>query len=264
MRTLFLFLLGGAVLTGGCGRLFWRLCRQRRFYEEKLEEQELLQQQNQSFQDYGFQLERQVEELYRLRHDMVNNYVLELSYLEQGKLELLKAHYAVRLGQMKSVEKLIHTGNMGIDSLLNYKLEEARRRQIAVRWKVQTTGMIRILDGDLNMLLGNLLDNALEAAEKVEMNKRVLSFGLNSDGGVFSFEIKNTCLPIAGWEERSKRGLRLKTDKKNAREHGFGLGQVRRVVKKYQGKLEIRLEEEAFYVSVVLYMKEEGISREKL
>ena len=228
----------------------WRQVHMRNKYTKSNAENELLRQENEHFRISYDDMEKQWMRLRRMRHDMANAYILEMSYLENKQYDILMEYYRDRIGEIKKQEGRIHTGNIAVDSILNYKLEIAKRLQIRVEETIEIADKIMIGDFDLNILIGNLLDNAIEAVKELNSEKRQIQLIVKTDKTAFLFGIKN---PYEGKRSKNEAGdfLTGKTDKIY---HGLGLGEVKRIVKKYKGKLLIEEKEKELDIKIFVYM----------
>lgn len=217
---------------------------------EELMNAELLHQQNEFYRTQCEEMERQRKNLRKIRHDMSNKYILEMSYLENGQYEELHQLYLREIGNLKNGEGIIKTGNIGVDSVVNYKLEIGRELSVRMNYEVKVGSEIILEDGELNILLGNLFDNALEAVGKLPKEKRVIDFKLCSDRTSLLFVISNT---YYGTVKRDKTG-KILTAKKDTGNHGIGLKNVKEIVDRHHGSMEIIAEDNRFEITVLLYM----------
>ena len=217
---------------------------------EELMSSRLLKQQNAYYKARYEDVEKQWAVLKKIRHDMKNNYVLEMSYLENEKYKELHDIYTKAIGDLRVENHVIDTGNIGVDSIVNYKLEVARECAVTVKQDIKIRSNIRIDNGDLNVVLGNLFDNAMEEVVKQDKECRQFAFKLYSDETALLFEIEN---PYKGKIERNEKDeiITTKPDKEN---HGIGLRAVREIVKRYNGKVDIEITDTLFKVTVFMYM----------
>lgn len=223
-------------------------------YVKERMDTELIRQQNEYCSLRYEEFEKQWLKLRKIRHDMANNYVLEMGYLEKGQYDLLMEHYKEKLGQIKQQENVINTGNIGIDSILNYKLETAREYQIMVDKKIRIDHEVTVNNIDLNILIGNLFDNAVEAIRELDEDKRKINLLLKTSATGLLFEIQN---PYEGERIRDKEGNFL-TNKKNTVYHGLGLREVSEIVKKYDGEMLINDADGKFSIKAFIYMLGQG------
>lgn len=219
-------------------------------YRNETVEINLLKQQNVYVKARYVEMEKQWLRLRRMRHNMANNCVLEMSYLEKKQYELLMEHYRERLGIIRKQEDVIQTGNIAIDSILNYKLCVAGEVQIVVNRIIEIADEVRISNLDLNILIGNLFDNAMEAVRGLKPEKRKIDLCIKTDKTAFLLEIRN---PYEGRRQKDREENFL-TGKKDKIFHGLGLKEVKEIVKKYHGKFTVEEKEEEFRVGIFVYM----------
>lgn len=187
------------------------------------------------------------EELRQFRHDMKQHYLLEKAYLEAGNYDELSQYCNEILDFVDRKHTVANTGNIYMDSIINYKADVAAKHDIRLVADLKVPRDIEVNAEDLSICLGNLLDNAIEAVSRLEEQKEI-SLRIYVDGGNLFFLVKNP------YEDKPKqkngRYLTNKTDKKK---HGFGLVIVRQIVDKYHGECNIRDNENQFEVEVLLY-----------
>ncbi len=186
-----------------------------------------------------------VENLRIFRHDMINHFMVLEYYI--GKDDVEKSlKYLDKMKFMCLNEQVVRTGNVVLDSLLNHKIAEAIKKGIDTRYEVQVSDKIMADDFDLTCILGNLIDNAVEAAEKSQEKKVVIRMAYS--GNRLSFRIRNTFSGKRRWDGRTPI-----TTKKDKIFHGLGLRSVKKSVEKYRGRIEISQEGSYFCVTVVMY-----------
>lgn len=220
--------------------------------EEMMHNQMLLQQ-SEYYKARYEDTEKQWTTLKKIRHDMKNNYVLHMTYLENEQYEKLKESYKNVLGELSSESNIIHTGNIGIDSIVNFKAEIAKEYNIVINQKVEVIDEIRTDSGDMNVLFGNMLDNAIEAVMKLQEKDRYINLKILADETAILVEIGN---PFNGTIKKDKNG-RFDTIKENKDRHGMGIKIMEKVVKKYNGVFEINTEHQYFSVKAFLYYLED-------
>ena len=219
-------------------------------YSAAYYEKELLTRQNRAYRA-EFNLMRQSErQASALRHDMKNHLAVLREYAAQGKMQELE-RYLDAFDQKLIRPGLVHTGNPDIDSILNYKLGQAEDAGARLELDVKLPEGFTADAFDLNVILGNLLDNAVEALP--ESGDKWIALSLRVDRGVFFLRIAN------GYD-----GITIQADgpdgpvyrsRKKGEGHGLGLGIVRRIVDKYHGELQIESAEAVFAVEAILYLE---------
>lgn len=184
-----------------------------------------------------------------LRHDM-KNHILALQALVQRKETEETNRYLESMKDfMTNPKEYVKTGSDTVDSLLNYKIQKAHEVLNVVETKISIPQQLRLRSFDLNVLLGNLLDNAIDASMQTEEKK--LNITIKLDKGVLFLHIGNSCRRIAD----KRRGF-LETTKEDNVNHGIGLKNVRRIVEKYHGDLAFQYENNFMETDVMMYVKE--------
>ena len=138
----------------------------------------------------------------------------------------------------------ISSGNLIADAILNNKAVVAAQSGNKIQFEGQFP-KDGIADNDICTILANALDNAIEATEKTD-NSSVITVEAAVRMGNFILSISN---PV---NENIKIGKNntMKTTKKNHAEHGIGVKNIQRVVKKYNGALTLECENKIFSVNM--------------
>lgn len=203
----------------------------------------------QNLEAYGNQLEiiaRTSDRIKSLRHDM-KHHINEIRILAgKNDLEGIREYISSMEDFLQTPDEVIESGDVEMDSLLNYMLARARKEQITVQAKVSLSDAGRH-SFDMNIILGNLLENAIEAARQTEEKK--LTVAIKEEKGVLKIHIENSYNGTL-----IQKGTRFLTTKKEKELHGLGLGSVENVVQKYHGEMEIEKENNMFSVRVLLYL----------
>lgn len=182
-----------------------------------------------------------------LRHDMRNHILHLMAQLRQGNDEEALTYLKSMEEELLNPGEHAKTGNREIDSLLNYKLEKAGQVLKEVECSIHVPAEFLSKSFDINVILGNLLDNAIEAAQDSE--RKWLKLVMRADRGVLLIYVANSF-----GEEPRRKGSRFLSTKKDSGEHGIGLQNVRRMVERLHGEIDFRQEGEVFSVDVMLYM----------
>lgn len=195
-------------------------------------------------------LQRDVAQwLKQFRHDMKNHLIALRHLVDSGRYEEL-SQYIDDMGERIEVKgEYAQSGNFTVDGILNVKLHEAKQIGSELTLEVTIPKRLGICEIDLNIILGNLLDNAITALS--ETSDRRLSVKLECDRNVLFIGVSNTY----GGTISERNGFFF-TTKESKIEHGFGLASVRSVVERYQGELKLQYDGCHFFATVVLYMKE--------
>lgn len=190
-------------------------------------ENELLQQQVQVYQNQIDIIMQGESKVKRLRHDM-RYHMGELQYLieKKGTKDALR-YIDTMKSALQNPDEIVSSGNVEMDSLLNYMLQWAKRELKTATVNVSIPENI-LPAFDINTILGNLLENAIEAARQSE--EKMLEVLVSYKQGVMAIDIKNS---FAGELRKDRNGFL--TTKAEKEKHGIGLNSVKQIVKNITG-----------------------------
>lgn len=185
------------------------------------------------------------------RHDM-KHHLNELRFMLQRKKYTEMEQYMERMEYfLENSEEIVKSGNLEIDSLTNYLLKQAKEKLKHVEVNVQIPEDIKH-SFDINMVLGNLLENAIEAALQTE--EKFLAFDMKWRKGILKIEMSNS-FSHSLIVKTVGEDIRLLSTKSDSIYHGIGLQSVKRIVDKYQGDMTFDTEGNRFQVKIILYME---------
>lgn len=179
------------------------------------------------------------------RHDYHNHIQSIKAYLALGQLPQAKSYLEELDADLSHVEQYIRSGHLMVDAILNSKLSLAEKTQIRVDCTAQLPEQLVLSDVDLCVLLGNLLDNAIEACQQIDPKARFLRIYMTVHKKQLYISVQNAAKEILNFNERhyitSKRG-----------HHGLGMMRVKLLVDKYEGYLNLQNEPGIFAAEVTL------------
>ena len=141
-----------------------------------------------------------------------------------------------------------YTGIIALDTVLNAKIEKASVFNISIRPAVAIYGELYIDTLDLVLLIGNALDNAIEATEKIEDSlKKYIHLSIKLQENYLLIEVKNSVL-----EKVLIQNQFITTTKSDDGLHGFGLENMRVLTEKYHGTMLLECDDNFFQVRIVL------------
>lgn len=200
---------------------------------------------------YHMQASRQQKnnlELKQFRHDIKNHMGALNQMLTSNEEDKARAYLSKMNGIADATQLYSHTGNVALDSIVNYKLTKAKNSQIQCNFSTSIPEHLNLRDEDIVIILGNLLDNAIEACMKLE-NNRYININMTYWNGLLIIRISNSYNGTI-----KKSGRKLATLKTNKSMHGLGLKNVRYALSHYNGTLEINTEDMKFTVSAIIYV----------
>lgn len=185
-----------------------------------------------------------------LRHDLNDRLVALGALLEQGQYgdarqEIDEMLYENSLHR----DEISHSGNLALDALINYKHSVAKTVNADLSCVVEVPADLPVDGTDLCVILGNLLDNALEAVALLPKEERWIKLEIRLEKGLLRILAEN---PYKGKLEQRYDGT-LKS-RKPGDGHGFGLLSVQRAVDKYNGELCLPYDDMVFRVCITLYL----------
>ena len=185
------------------------------------------------------------EETRRYRHDLNNHFICLGELAKAGDIEGVTDYINGMWEQMAFLRKQsFSTGNKVLDALLNHYSSLLGEVKINLSGRIETAP--EISEADLCTIFANLLQNAVEAVEKCREEEKYLKVQIEQGREYLKIRIENS----AKIEENKKDFL--KTSKEDKRNHGMGIGNVKKTVERNHGTLHIDREEKKFVAEVVL------------
>lgn len=196
-------------------------------------------------QMYYDAVQREQQQVRTLRHDLRNHLTVMQGLLEQDEREKAM-NYLQQMSDspaLSSARQLCENETANI--VLNAKLEEMNRLGLVCDASVSLPALLPFTDVDLCALLGNALDNAMEAA--VQTPDRQIILRCRTEQGMLMLRVENAVL--------NPPGESLTTTKADKEHHGFGVAGMREIARRYGGSLETRAEMGRFELIVAIPLK---------
>lgn len=187
------------------------------------------------------------KEAKRIRHDISNILTAVLGYLDKNEYEHAKEYLLkIKKEQLAFVQVDAISNNIAFNYIMAEKQKICDKENIVLSYTVLVNKWF-VTDVDICILLGNLLDNAIEASKQNEEKEIELCIMENQE-----------CLEIKVQNKIASSvlidNIELKTTKKSKANHGIGIGSIKKIVEKYHGLMDIYEKNERFCVDVVLYL----------
>lgn len=196
-------------------------------------------------------MEASAESARRFRHDTRNHLFTIAEIIKRGNAEQAENYiYSIVDEKLYSDTTFSDTGNIAIDSVINYKLNEAINKDIRIHADISVPNNLLLDATDITTVVGNLIDNAIEASCVLEKSERELFVSIFYEKGRLFIEIKNTF--NGDLIEKEGRPVTNKIDRYN---HGYGLKNVERAMEKYDGYVDWSQADGWFTVTVMMYVK---------
>lgn len=214
-------------------------------YLQKTYEESATEYQNRMVKRQAEEVENIYSTMRGWRHDYHNHMQSLKAYLKAGQISEAKAYLDMLESDLEEVDQLIKTGNVNVDAILNSKISMALKERIAVNYKAVVPKNLTISEIDMCVLIGNLLDNAMEACEQMKGEKTFIRIYIGMLKGQLYISVSNsTNEMVRKFDEQyisMKRG-----------NHGHGLKRINYIVKKYDGYINRKNEPGVFVTEVLL------------
>lgn len=182
---------------------------------------------------YYLSVEENQKKISGNRHDMKNNLEAISCLLEEGNVEDARLFLSEIRKTVGDVEKIINTQNPPVDTILNIKINAAKEQQIRFNCQIHIPGGLPVTFEQMTAILGNLLDNAIEAQEYVEVEKREINLQMEYSLGNLMILMKNI------YNEENTNCKTLQSGKCEKAQRGLGLMNVKRMVEQMEGTIRM-------------------------
>ena len=220
------------------------------FYKSQLlqNENEILELNEKILQHNYHELMEALEANRRMVHDF-KHHLMVLKDYEIGKQYEELHQYLIKLSNdVCEKDMCVYTGNRILDFILNQKRAEAEIKSIHM--DIQTNALLKLPlnHGDACVLFGNLMDNAIEACDRMKEGEKWIVIRIKKQQQLLFVEITNS---ITASMKKTRNIFR--TEKKDKEMHGYGLKSIERIVNAYGGVLSLRREDNRFKVNITFF-----------
>lgn len=189
---------------------------------------------------YIKEIKKSQETIRSIRHDLKNQFLVLSGLLERSAVTEAKEYLQTSIEAVQAPQNF-YTHDSVLNYLLNEKMELAKKEQVAFKIKVLLSERITIDHDVLAILVGNLIDNALDATRRLDDGvSRQVSLVIKQANSNLLIEISNSYNPTE-----------IKT-RKNRKIDGLGIKNVKKIVSKYGGLYKQWSEKSTYFVSIVL------------
>ena len=218
--------------------------RQNTVLQEKIRtSQEVLEMQRQHYQ----LLTNRIQEARAIRHDFHHHLLAMQAYLSGRQYEQLTDYLSQYAREFSSPSQAPLCRHYLADAVLQHYQIQANEQGCEFRTFIDIPPQVSISDLDLCIVLGNLLENALEGSRRVAQDEQVLHLHLKQHGEMLLLTLDNRFDGSLHYREGT-----LLSHKRGGAVEGIGLQSVRAIAEKYQGVLRIEPNANVFKVSVML------------
>ena len=206
----------------------------------------LLQMQNENLKNDIADKEAFLKEMKSVRHDIKNQLLTISGYAQAGKTEEITEYINILTNSyLPSILNYISTGNSAFDAIINSKIAICNQKKIFMEINIKNGTVISLNPAEIAVLFGNLLDNAIEAAEQTAEKRISIDIQTNND-----YLIILICNSIES--DVLKHNENLATSKANKEMHGIGIKSIRSIVNKHNGMIDFYEEKNEFCCHIMI------------
>ncbi len=184
----------------------------------------------------------------KLYHDLHNHMEMLHGYLARNKVGEALEYLEDLRTPIQEITQTVWTGDEALDYLLNSKLAAIQKMQIAVKTNIEFPRNTNIRSVVLTTILGNLLDNAMEAALKCEEGQRFIHLTVRRINNILIIKVENSYR-----EQPVTEAGELQSSKEDKQRHGWGLKSARTAAESYGGNLETSFRDNVFCAVATLF-----------
>jgi len=215
----------------------------------RLAEAAVLEKEREFYYNQCIMMQNSTNELRAFRHDLKNQLIGVSELISAEKYEDATKLVGGLSGKLNTKILFSTTGNIPMDSIINYKLQNAENEEICVKTEIAVPTDLAMDISDCITIFGNLLDNALYAVRQVEKTERFLKLKVVFDKGRLIIQCANPYETTVQYENG-----KIVSAKRERDEHGFGLKNIEAVAEKYNGCINVCHKDGVFVVDVLLYI----------
>lgn len=191
-------------------------------------------------------LQERMEETRRMRHDLRHHIHMVNYYLEEKNYDKLQEYVNAYRESIPDMERIRFCDNRIVNNIIFYFASQAMEQKIDFQAQLVVAEQLSVTDHEIAVLLGNLLENALDACmEQKETERRIIVKG-KGDAHSLIFTIDNTC---ENEIKRNKKGELLTTKPQG---NGIGVNSAKKIVDRYNGFFSADKRGEMFCASFML------------
>lgn len=195
---------------------------------------------------HSIELVNLYKEIQTIRHNMKNQLIGAYTLIKDSQYDKAIIYLANLINDIDSTKKYIFTKNEMLNSIVNKKFTEANNKGIKTAFSINYDLGNKIDFIDINILFGNLFDNAIEACEKINGEKEIF-LAIEKKRGYISIKVTNTI--ESSVLKNNPNLLTSKIDKSN---HGLGVPSIKKIVQKYDGLIEFYETKNSFTSNILI------------
>ncbi len=221
----------------------------------KKEEKNILEQKYLTYVEQFEIIKDKFESLNMLKHDIKKHFMfINQLILDENYSEVLEYINELNNNILKENKKIVKIDNPYIDTILNLKLNEAIKNNIKIKANVSLPYDLNISTIDMVCLIGNILDNCIEANLKLKENERYIFLKIKYYSKTIFINVCNKYNEII----LDNKGNILSSKINRKQKYGVGIKIIKKIVENYNGLLEIEYNNNNFNLSIILNLKDDA------
>ena len=193
-------------------------------------------------------MQESVDIMKSFRHDTKMHLAILKEFVKNDASGDIVGYLNLLLGDIEKSEIYCDTGNLALDSIINYKLRSIGGDDIKINLDVFIPPVLKFEIVDIITIAGNLLDNALDAIK--ELDDKWVKINMQLSKGTLFIKVENPFNGIVKFKDGDDREI---ISSKQGDEHGYGLKNIRKSVDKYDGDFKISFYDNIFSVTILLF-----------
>jgi signal transduction histidine kinase len=187
------------------------------------------------------------DEIKSKRHDY-KNHLISLSSIAKNKKTHNIVEYIDEILEIENkTDSILKIENKIVSALINYNMDKMENNNINFQHDITLPEKLHVSDVDLSIIIGNLLDNAVEACQKIEKEERYINLRISYGYGKIDIIMKNSSI-----NKIDIVSNHIDTTKLNKKNHGHGLENIKKTVEKYNGYFKIYNLNNEFITEILL------------
>ncbi len=196
-------------------------------------------------------LQVRIQETSRFRHDIRHHFLAIDGFLKNDDMDGLKEYIQQSITLLPGQMSKVYCDNVAVNALLCYYREQADRAQIKTTFKITLPKKLPVPDTELCIMIGNLLENAVEACQRMKSEDKFVEVTLSmASSALLAILVSNS---YESHVQQAGDGTFLSSKGKGRK--GIGLSSVLNIAEKYNGIAKVEHTDQVFRVSLLLSMR---------
>ena len=202
-------------------------------------------------------MQESLDRMKSFRHDIKIHLGTLIGFSIRNNTDEVTGYLNQLIGDVEESEVYSDTGNITFDSIINYKLRDASKNKIAVDIEISIPSDIEVEIADVVIIIGNLLDNALDAVERVD--EKWIKLNIDYSKGAIFIKVDNPYDGEVLFKDGKDGDAESIISSKPGDGHGYGLKNIRKSVEKYDGQMKITYAKNVFSAGILLLGREGAV-----